>query len=113
MKRLAYLVAALLLPACASLRSEPPLKVAVGEVKPIGGGPNVGVGVTLSNAGRRPTKRVVGSCAYFDAAGAAVGSGLVYFNNLAAGASETIGQMVVVPGVVRGDCAVRRGEARP
>jgi hypothetical protein len=101
-------VAPLLISACATGASA--FDVEIGAPSALGG-PFVGLGsaveVTVKNTGRRAAKRVSLRCQYFDQSGAAVTVGAEYFYNLGSGRSYTNRVMIMTPGVVRGDCAVR------
>ena len=65
------------------------------------------IDVTLTNTGRRKAKRVSLPCEFFDQDGETVMSGMVYFNDLRAGARSTNRVILATPGVVRGACLPR------
>jgi hypothetical protein len=104
-KVLAAMAAALTLAACATLVA--PSTIQVVEVVPRavrGMVTGTAVDVTVTNTGRRTVKRVALRCQFFNVSDEAVNTGSTFFNDLAAGASETNTMMVLSPGIVRGVC---------
>jgi hypothetical protein len=101
----AAMTAALTLAGCVTTDQPSAIQIKVGSPRPqngaIGG---TAVEVTAANSGRRIAKRIVVGCQFFDTAGALVNTGTIYFNNLAAGASDTNGLLSLSSGVARAIC---------
>jgi hypothetical protein len=100
-------LAGLLLSACVLPNPSSTFHVTVSEPRLLPAMNAVIVSVTMANTGRRPSERVTVACTYFDAAGAPVQTGLIYFSNVPPGDSDTEAQMIMSPNVNRGDCGVR------
>lgn len=104
-KILAAMTAALMLAACATATPASVARIEVGEPRPVTGMvTGTAVNVTVTNTGSRPAKRIVVGCQFFGADGALADTGTTFFNNLAAGASDTNGLISTVQGVVRSAC---------
>jgi opacity protein-like surface antigen len=103
-KILAAMTAALMLAACATSASAPTVQIQVGAPRPVTGVNGTAFEITVTNTGRRTAKRIVIGCQFFDAAGVAVNTGTTFFNNLAAGVSDTNGLLSMTSGVARAVC---------
>jgi hypothetical protein len=101
----AAMTAALMLAGCATTDRPSAIQIEVSSPRPQNGMiAGTALDVTATNTGRRIARRVIVSCQFSDAAGAVLNTGTVFFNNLAAGASDTNRLLALSSGVADASC---------